>query len=385
MVFRVDRLGLSVHILRAEIRSRFEQQETLSMARWLGAFLTWFLIFMLSTPTAVACPWFRRSYSARAVVVYRSCLPERQPAWTINSFPCGTEAVGPASSSLVKPSTSDSAESQAAPAPPVLQRVPSVRQGAEPKRLPAAENQLLPPPRKSVESVASPGVLSRPIPPQDATRLVPKKAAVTPGGEPLETLPDGPSDQREPAKGVSEAPKSVELRRREPTPPPVESKEQDLSDVPDDLFDIPMDKPAPALRPNDRGSGPEDGLEDDESIDSLFDDTEEPSKGDRSSHLGTSESISQRQPSGHGAWASRIPAPGGLNSLELRRWIDSTGRFSCHGRLIRVGERTVQLLKRNGRTSTILWHRLSDRDRQFIADQVQPAGTRMVVGRTSRF
>ena len=56
-----------------------------------------------------------------------------------------------------------------------------------------------------------------------------------------------------------------------------------------------------------------------------------------------------------------LQQPGGFASLELRRWKDNTGRHSCRGRLIRVIDGKAQLLKDNGRTSTVAFGRLSPR------------------------
>ena len=58
--------------------------------------------------------------------------------------------------------------------------------------------------------------------------------------------------------------------------------------------------------------------------------------------------------------------PGGLASLELRRWVDDTGRHSCRGRLIRFLDGKVQLRKENGRTTTVPLHRLSQDDLEFV-------------------
>jgi hypothetical protein len=66
---------------------------------------------------------------------------------------------------------------------------------------------------------------------------------------------------------------------------------------------------------------------------------------------------------------SILRQPGGFASLELRRWNDNTGRHSCRGRLLRMYDGKVQLLKDNGRTSTVPLARLSVEDLAFVNRQ----------------
>jgi hypothetical protein len=61
--------------------------------------------------------------------------------------------------------------------------------------------------------------------------------------------------------------------------------------------------------------------------------------------------------------------PGGLASTEMRHWVDNTGRFSCEGRLIRVMDAQVVLLKDNGRNATVPIGRLSQTDLSFVNRQ----------------
>jgi hypothetical protein len=60
---------------------------------------------------------------------------------------------------------------------------------------------------------------------------------------------------------------------------------------------------------------------------------------------------------------------GGLGSVELRRWVDDTGRHSCRGRLIRMLDGKVRLRKENGRTTTVPLSRLSAEDLAFVHRQ----------------
>jgi hypothetical protein len=61
--------------------------------------------------------------------------------------------------------------------------------------------------------------------------------------------------------------------------------------------------------------------------------------------------------------------PGGLSSHSLRQWVDNTGNFSCNGRMLRMLDGKVQLLKDTGRTTTVPLARLSKGDLAFVNRQ----------------
>ena len=61
--------------------------------------------------------------------------------------------------------------------------------------------------------------------------------------------------------------------------------------------------------------------------------------------------------------------PGGLASQSLRHWVDDTGSFSCEGRMIRLLDGKVQILKASGRTTTVPLARLSQADLEFVNRQ----------------
>jgi hypothetical protein len=61
--------------------------------------------------------------------------------------------------------------------------------------------------------------------------------------------------------------------------------------------------------------------------------------------------------------------PGGLSSHSLRHWVDNTGKFTCNGRMLRMLDGKVQLLKDNGRTTTVPLARLSHGDLEFVNRQ----------------
>jgi hypothetical protein len=73
---------------------------------------------------------------------------------------------------------------------------------------------------------------------------------------------------------------------------------------------------------------------------------------------------------------------GGLASDEMRQWTDNTGNFSCRGRLVRFHEGRVQLLKDNGRTTTVPLARLSTNDLEFVNRQA--SAQQSEIGKTAQ-
>lgn len=53
----------------------------------------------------------------------------------------------------------------------------------------------------------------------------------------------------------------------------------------------------------------------------------------------------------------------------MREWVDNTGTFTCQARLVRFLDGKVQLLKDNGRTTTVSLSRLSENDVRFVERQ----------------
>ena len=70
-----------------------------------------------------------------------------------------------------------------------------------------------------------------------------------------------------------------------------------------------------------------------------------------------------------GAARGVLREAGGLDSTEMRVWVDNTGHYSVNARLIRFVDGKVQLMKENGRTTTVPLNRLSQRDLQFVNRQ----------------
>jgi hypothetical protein len=85
-----------------------------------------------------------------------------------------------------------------------------------------------------------------------------------------------------------------------------------------------------------------------------------------------------------GGFGAILREPGGLSSNESRHWVDDTGRFSCDGRLARVMDGRVELLKENGHTSTVLFNRLSQLDLAFVNRQAS-AEKSEAAGQTAQY
>jgi hypothetical protein len=58
----------------------------------------------------------------------------------------------------------------------------------------------------------------------------------------------------------------------------------------------------------------------------------------------------------------------------MRKWVDNTGGFTVVGRLIVIGDGHVQLLKENGRTTTVPVRRLSLADRDYVQTMMAKHG-----------
>jgi hypothetical protein len=70
-----------------------------------------------------------------------------------------------------------------------------------------------------------------------------------------------------------------------------------------------------------------------------------------------------------GGFGAILREPGGLASDAMREWVDNTGRFACHGRMMEFQDGHVRLLKDNGRTTTVPIYRLSQSDLEFVHRQ----------------
>ena len=91
--------------------------------------------------------------------------------------------------------------------------------------------------------------------------------------------------------------------------------------------------------------------------------------GERSLEEARPEETDEQDGGLFGTFGQVLREPGGLASAELRQWVDNTGRYSCRGRIVRVTDGHVKILKDNGRTSTVPFYRLSGLDLDFVYRQ----------------
>ena len=78
--------------------------------------------------------------------------------------------------------------------------------------------------------------------------------------------------------------------------------------------------------------------------------------------------------------AAKAAAPQAPKELPERTWVDNTGRYSVQGRLLLIRDNAVQIMKSNGRTTTVPFDRLSSNDRKYVSVQIAKYG-RGIVGR----
>ena len=83
------------------------------------------------------------------------------------------------------------------------------------------------------------------------------------------------------------------------------------------------------------------------------------------------------------ATAEAILSAGRTGQPSLRHWVDNTSTFSCQGRMLRMLDGKVQLLKDNGRTTTVPLARLSKADLEFVSRQAS-AQKAEVIGKTAQ-
>jgi hypothetical protein len=141
----------------------------------------------------------------------------------------------------------------------------------------------------------------------------------------------------------------------EAVPPPTETPEPSAPAADDDLFgpSEPAEETAPATESTDEAP-----------IDDFFGPPAE-----EAAPPAEEAPAAEEEDDLFGNAGSILSQPGGLASLELRQWNDNTGQHSCRGRMIKMLDGKVQLLKDNGRTSTVPFSRLSSDDLAFVHRQ----------------
>ncbi|WP_283431369.1 SHD1 domain-containing protein [Neorhodopirellula lusitana] len=145
--------------------------------------------------------------------------------------------------------------------------------------------------------------------------------------------------------------------------------EQEPASGLDDLFgDPPADSPSMPEAPADGGlddlfGDPPADSETTSDLDDLFGQTDQPAL----------EEIATPEPAVQVVSDTRTTNDA-LENTESRVWIDNTGLYRTEGRLIRIADDHIKLLKANGKTCTVPFARLSDSDSEYlqsIIDQME--------------
>jgi hypothetical protein len=211
----------------------------------------------------------------------------------------------------------------------------------------------------------------------------------TPAEEPV-TPPATEAPAETPAETPAE-PATDDLFGTEPTPPaesttpaetPAETETPATEEAGSDLFGDPAgatEAPATDSAPAEESSTPaEDGAD-------LFgpstdaapaEDVTPASNEEAAEEEPATEEPATEEAAPFGATDSILREPGGLASMELREWVDNTGRFSCTGRLVNILDGQARLMKDNGRTTTVPLYRLSVSDLAFLHRQASAAQPR---------
>lgn len=188
-----------------------------------------------------------------------------------------------------------------------------------------------------------------------------EKPAIPPQAAPAEDLfgaPSKPSDTGSDLFGgasdsrpstAKETPAESNSTKMPALTPPVEKP---AAPAADDLFGTPLSEPAaPAEKKSDDTKGPA---------------MNAPKEGDKPA---PADKDKKKDDDLFGGFGAILREPGGLASNEMRHWVDNTGRYTCEGRLTRVMDGQVQMLKDNGHNSTVPLGRLSEADLAFVYRQ----------------
>ena len=198
----------------------------------------------------------------------------------------------------------------------------------------------------------------------------PNDAPSSPVDDPEPVTPDSalPVDEAEPTEDLFG--ETTESATEDPTdemPEPAPESSDDATDLFDEPADDlapaedpqPAEDPAPAeeSEPTGEDPAPSDGS------DSIFDldlPDEQPEDGGLDDPFGRVVPVTE--------------TPGGLDSNSLRHWTDNTGSYTIRGRLIKLLNGKVKLVKENGRTTTVPLGRLSQSDLVFVRQQAGAVG-----------
>jgi SLA1 homology domain 1, SHD1 len=209
---------------------------------------------------------------------------------------------------------------------------------------------------KPMESTPAPSL--PPLPTQAPAQTSMPKAAekpVTPSqAAPPDDLFGAPAKPSDAGNDLFGAPSETKAAPAPAKESPAEPKmtppaEKPSTPAADDLFGTPLSEPAaPAEKKSDAPA------------------TSAPAGGDKPA---PADKDKKKDDDLFGGFGAILRERGGLASNEMRHWVDNTGNFSCEGRLVRVLDGQVQLLKDNGHNSTVPMGRLSDADLSFVYRQ----------------
>lgn len=200
-----------------------------------------------------------------------------------------------------------------------------------------------------------PEVETQPVPPADdlfngTEATTPPPTTDAPVVTPPAVVP--PAVEEPAAAPATESPAEDDLfggATEETTPPAETPAETPATDTPaeDDLFGGATEETTP---PADTETPPADTP------------AEEPPADDETPKAEETDDI-------FGASGRVLREKGGLASAEMRLWVDNTGTYSCHGRLVKFMDGHVRIMKANGRTTTVPLYRLSPSDLSFVNRQ----------------
>ncbi len=367
-------------------------QEISPMFRSLRVFVAWMLMALLTGDMSMACRW-SCGMPCRPMRCYATCTAP--PI----SYCC------PGGSYAVREMPAPSAPRDAAPEP-YTTRQPVIEEPASGVPEPAAQDDALVPPQTveapplppESESPPAPDVPAAPAdaadvaveapeqPPQPAAEKesgqppIPAAIADQPPERPMPQQPAAPQDAvdrtetpqpdvaetpQPPTPAVTDAPEEPDDAAQQPAEPKDDLFDSLLepkatSDEAADLFGAPPsaepmpEAPAEQMPAPEEGA-PEEGVPEEpapDEFDSLFDD-------------------STRRAPEH--------SRGGLAAFHVvRHWVDNTGQYACDGRLLRLLDGEIRILKINGRTATVPLERLSQADLRYVAQAGTPrAGGQM--------
>jgi len=235
-----------------------------------------------------------------------------------------------------------------------------------PAEMPREVQPMLPPSQPE-----TPSTVERPIEPTQVQPSLPPQETPAESVPPSENLFNGTDTATPPAEVPAvEAPAATEAPMTETPAEPA-----------DDLFSPPAETPAETTPPVEPAA-PAETPATEESTDDLFGGTEStettpaettPPATDTPAETPAEAPADEDKPAEESddIFGARnvLHEAGGLASSEMRMWVDNTGSFSVNARLVRLVGGHVQLMKDNGRTTTVPLARLSERDLQFVNRQ----------------